>query len=148
MREVILEDIAPPPRERLGPLRCPCHRLPTRSSPSAIWAVDAGVWLETEVLGRTCQCWVRDVGVSRRRRRSAQNISVGSYRIHSLAILPGMFRVRGGCQRWDSPVVLVLSFPCFDVLCRPTSLDNKGSGEVRGGGAAHIHRGCPGRRFG
>jgi len=113
----------------LGPLRCPCHRVPTRSSPSAVWAVQAGVWLETEVLGRTCRCWVRDVGSSRTRWRSAQNIGVGSYRICILVILPGVFRVRGGCQRWDSPVVLVLCFPCFDVLCTPTALD-----KTRGGG--------------
>ena len=133
---MILEDIAPPPRERLGALQCPCHRVPTRSSPSAVWAVHTGVRLETSVLGRTCRCWVRDVGASRSRWRSAQNIGVGSYPIRILAILPGVFHVRGGCQRWDSPVVLVLCFPCFDVLCTPTSLD-----KTRGG--ARFEVGCP-----
>jgi len=122
-----LEDIAPP-REHLGPLRCPCHWVPTRSSPSAVWAVHTGIWLETSVLGRTCRGWVRDFGANRTRWRSAQNIGVGSYRIRILAILPGVFHVRGGCQRWDSPVVLVLCFPCFDVLCTPTSLDKQGEG--------------------
>jgi len=145
---VILEDIAPP-REHLGPLRSPCHWVPTRSSPSAVWAVHTGIWLETLVLGRTCRGWVRDVGANRTRWRSAQNIGVGSYRIHILAILPGVFRVRGGCQRWDSPVVLVLCFPCFDILCTPTSLDKmRGGARFEVGWAAHIRRGCPGRCFG
>ena len=106
----------------------PCHWVPTRSSPSAVWAVHTGIWLETSVLGRTCRGWVRDFGANRTRWRSAQNIGVGSYRIRILAILPGVFHVRGGCQRWDSPVVLVLCFPCFDVLCTPTSLDKQGEG--------------------
>jgi len=99
-RGVILEDIAPPPHERLGPLRCLCHRVPTRSSPSAVWAVHTSVQLETSVLGHTYWCWVRDVSASCSRWHSAQKIGVGLYCIHILAILPGVFHVHGGCQRW------------------------------------------------
>jgi len=123
MRGVILEDIAPPPCERFGPLRCPCHWVPTRSSLSAVWAVHTGVWLKTLVLGHTCWCWVQDTGASHTHWCLVQNIGVGSYCIHILVNLPGVFCVCGGCQQWDSPVILALCFPCFDVLC--TVMDNQ-----------------------
>ena len=116
---MILEDIAPPPHEHLGPLQCPCHQVPTRSSPSAVWAVHTGVQLETSVLGLRCQCWLFTLVLGSKNRCWVI--------LHTHFGNPS--HVCSGCQQWDSPVILVLCFPCFNVLCMPT----EGQGSRWGG---------------
>jgi len=136
-----------------GPLRCPCHQVPTRSLLSAVWAVHASVWLETEVLGCTCQHWVRDISVGCTGWCSAQNIGVGLY---MLALHTHLGNPSWGvsCSWWLSMmgITLVSCFPCVPALtfcvCPHPLTTTRGGARFKVGWAAHIFRGCPGWHFG
>jgi hypothetical protein len=135
---VISEDIAPPPRERLGTYdvhatrepRCLQFGLytPAFGSKQRCWVVHAGVGFEMSVLVVHAGARLKTSVLGRIRR----------HRIRVLAIV--------SCSRWLSamgrPYFVLSLCSCFDVLWTPTSLDNdKGRGDVQGGvGCPHSQR--------
>jgi hypothetical protein len=71
-KEVILEDIVPPPRECMGTLQCPCHRVPSPLCSLGCTcqhlAQNIGVGSYMPVLGSRPRCWSYTLALSSKHR--------------------------------------------------------------------------------